>query len=178
MKLALDPARSSVRVHTFAEGLFSRLAHDLELTCRGVSGASSSADSATLEAPIDRIEVSGTRKGGRLDPSGLSSSERADILEKMRKDVFHTKGGSVRIEATRREEGSARVRVIVPGGKSAERTAAVQITSGTDEVRVVGSLELSLAALGSDPVKGPMNAFRVKDGVEIYFDVVFVRAPS
>jgi hypothetical protein len=36
-----------------------------------------------------------------------------------------------------------------------------------------GTVEVSLAALGSKPVKGPMGAFRVKDRVRISFDLVF-----
>jgi len=44
--------------------------------------------------------------------------------------------------------------------------------------RVRGDLVVSLSALGSSTVKGPMNAFRVKDAVEISFDVVFVARPS
>jgi hypothetical protein len=40
-------------------------------------------------------------------------------------------------------------------------------------VRAAGKLEVSLYAIGSDVVKGPMNAFRVKDRVLVTFDVVF-----
>lgn len=45
-----------------------------------------------------------------------------------------------------------------------------------DAVHASGSFEVSLMAIGSDVVKGPMGAFRVKDRVKVLFDVRF--APS
>ncbi len=182
-KLTVDPEKTQVRIRTFAEGLFSRLAHDLELVCRGIEGTaerpSPESGSATLAVPISKIDVAGTLKSGRVDPSGLSPSDREDVLRKMRHDVFHAKdpGASVRVEATV-EAGKARVRVVPPNGRAVERSVPVRLEAATDAgtARVSGRFELSLDALGSDPVKGPMNAFRVKDTVEVAFDVTFVEA--
>ena len=39
MTLTLDPARTSIVVHTFAQGLLSRLAHDLEIAAHDVTGS-------------------------------------------------------------------------------------------------------------------------------------------
>jgi len=44
---------------------------------------------------------------------------------------------------------------------------------GDTGTRVTGTFDVSLSAIGSDPVKGPMNAFRVKDSVEVLFELVF-----
>ena len=181
-KLAVDPEKTQVRIRTFAEGLFSRLAHDLELVCRGIEGTADRPDgnkgSAAVTIPVGKIEVAGTLKHGRLDPSGLSPSDRDDVVRKMRHDVFHAKDGTsvVRVEATL-ENGNARVRVVPPNGRAVERPVSVRVEPASDGgARVSGSFDLSLDALGSDPVKGPMNAFRVKDRVEVLFDVAFVEA--
>jgi hypothetical protein len=94
----------------------------------------------------------------------------------MRHDVFHARDatGSVRVEA-RVEAGRAHVRVVPPNGRVVERSVPIRLEARPDAgARVSGSFELSLDALGSDPVKGPMNAFRVKDAVEVLFDVTFV----
>jgi hypothetical protein len=178
-KLVLDPAKTRVRIHTFAEGLFARLAHDLELECRDVSGtAERGADdkgSATLEIPVGRIEVVGTLKDGRVDTRALSSSDHEDILLKMRKDVFHATDRDdavVRVQATLQGK-SAHVRVQPPNGRDVERSVTVRVETNDEAVLVSGTLPLSLVALGSDTVKGPMNAFRVKDGVEVFFEVAF-----
>ncbi|MBX3224441.1 MAG: hypothetical protein KF795_28250 [Labilithrix sp.] len=177
-KLVLDPDRSRVRIRTFAEGLFARLAHDLELVCRDVSGSgermSPEQGSARVEVPIGKIDVAGTLRDGQVDPKGLSASDREDCLGKMRKDVFHAGDGAlVRVEATV-EAGKARVRIIPPSGRTVERPVSVRLEpEGESGARVTGSFDLSLSALGSDPVKGPMNAFRVKDSVEVRFELVF-----
>lgn len=179
-KLVVDPERTDVRIRTFAEGLFARLAHDLELVCRGVDGAADrpNADegSATLFVPIAKIAVAGTVEDGRVNPDKLSPSDREDILRKMRHDVFFARGGAdatVRVEAAL-EAGRARVTIVPPNGRVAERSVSVQRTDTEAGARVSGRFELSLAAIGASPVKGPMNAFRVKDSVEILFDVLFV----
>ena len=179
-KLVLDPARSRVRIQTFAQGLLARLAHDLELVCRSLTGGaertSTDKGSASVEVPIGAIEVAGTLKDGRVDPNGLSPSDREDCLVKMRRDVFHTTSGTaaiVRIEATLEAE-KARVRLVPPNGRALERVVPVRLQpEGDAGTRVSGRFDVSLSAIGSDPVKGPMNAFRVKDSVEVLFELVF-----
>jgi hypothetical protein len=179
--LVLDADRSRVRIRTFAEGLFARLAHDLELVCRGITG---SADvdqrTVTLVVPIGRIDVagilSGSRVDARVDSGGLSPSDREDCLRKMRHDVFHATGDeAVRVEGRADEAERARVRVLPPHGRPVEQSISVRVErEQQDEVtRVSGSFEVSLSALGSSTVKGPMNAFRVKDGVTVLFELVF-----
>ena len=176
--LVLDPARSVVRLQTFAEGLFARLAHDLELTCGGLRGGVAHrqglAGTATIEAPLERFEVKGTlAKDGSIDDRGLSPSDRRDCLAKMIKDVFHAHAtDAVRVEATS-ESGSVRVRVIPPNGRPVEVVTRPELREEAGVVYAKGSFDLSLEAIGSDVVKGPMNAFRVKDRVKVLFDVAF-----
>jgi hypothetical protein len=178
-KLLLDPARSAVRIQTFAEGMLARLAHDLELGCEDLSGHAEPAASgwvARVRAPIDRIIVRGFLKNGRLEPE-VKASDKDDILRKMRKEVFHqtsaTDAVEVAVEIADVSPGGERplkVRLVPPRGRAVERTVSARILEAD---RASGSLRLSLSELGSDPVKGPMNAFRVKDEVVVRFDLVF-----
>jgi hypothetical protein len=178
--LVLDPGKSNLRIRTFAEGLFAKLAHDLELRCTQLEGKASrqgddlSTGKAELDVPLGGIDVAGTLKGEVVDDRGLSPSDRADCLAKMRKDVFQAgPSESVHVEVVL-ENGSARVKVVPPNGSSVERTMRPTLTDeGGGRVRVKGALDVSLKAIGSGVVKGPMNAFRVKDRVEILFDVTF-----
>jgi hypothetical protein len=181
-KLVLDSEKSRIRIRTFAEGLFSRLAHDVELVCGNVSGTAertgSDSGSAQLEIPIGKIDLHGTLKDGRVDPNGLSPSDREDLIGKMRHDVFHTRGDAsavVRVEGTL-DAGKARVRVVPPKGRTVERSVTLRLEPEGAGARVSGQLDLSLKEIGSDPVKGPMNAFRVKDSIELLFDLVFSEA--
>jgi hypothetical protein len=178
--LVLVPDKSSVRIHTFAEGMFSRLAHDLELRCTNLEGRATRREgtpdsgSATLEVPISGIQFGGILHGDRVDEGGLPVGSPSDVIEKMHKDVFQGRAsGTVRIEATL-DAGSARIRLVPPNGRAVERTARPTLEDlPGGEVRVKGMVDVSLAAIGSATVKGPMGAFRVKDRIEVLFDVVF-----
>ena len=180
--LVVDPTRSNVRLRTFAQGLLSRLAHDLELGCRVIEGTAERGERdnegvAKLAFLVAGIEVNGTLKNNRVDASVLTSSEQEDVLTKMQKDVFqleraHVKDAKVRVEATL-TGGNARVRIETPNGRTVERSVKVRLEpEASGGARASGAFELSLASLGATPVKGPMNAFRVKDEVEVLFDVV------
>lgn len=166
--LELDAARSNIRIRTYAEGLFARLAHDLELVCREPTGQADDGH-ATVTVPVDKIEVAGVLRGERVDPAVLSASDKADVLAKMRREVFAS-GDAVRVEAAL-EGKQANVKVMVPNRRALEKTIPVEV----DGTRVRGRLDVSLSAIGAPVVKGPMNAFRVKDVVSISFDVVFAQ---
>jgi hypothetical protein len=177
----LDASRSRVRLQTFAEGLLARLAHDLELACGDLSGTASRAEGdgtaagkASIAAPLRGIVVAGVLgKDGRVDERGLSAGEKTDAATKMQHDVFHAgKDAVVRVEAVL-DGGSARVRIAPPNGKAVDVVVRADVRAEGESVRATGSFDVSLSALGSDVVKGPMNAFRVKDKVKVLFDVVF-----
>ena len=176
--LVLDAARSRVRIQTFAEGLLARLAHNLELRCGELSGKASregKSGTASIEAPLHGITVAGVvGKDGRTDDHGLSPAERRDAIAKMQHDVFHAgEGGVVRIEA-HLDGDAARVRIVPPNDRAVETLIHPEVRMEGDMLRATGTFEISLASIGSDVVKGPMNAFRVKDRVKVTFDVVFV----
>lgn len=178
--LVLDAAKSRVRIQTFAEGLLARLAHNLELECGELSGtAARDGKTATVsfEAPLRGFSVAGVLgKDGRTDERGLSPAERRDALAKMQHDVFHAGAdGVVRVEA-HLDDDAARVRIVPPNDRAVETVIRPDVRAEGDAVRATGTFEISLAAIGSDVVKGPMNAFRVKDKVKVIFEVVFTPA--
>jgi hypothetical protein len=185
-ELLLDAAASRVRIQTFAEGLLARLAHDLELGCSGLTGTAirvgedgTSTGSARIEAPLRDLSVLGVLgKDGRVDERALTPSERREIVAKMYNDVFHARpDASVRIEATL-EGGRARVRLVPPHGPAVETSIEPQLRTDGRFLRVSGTFDLALSSIGSDAIKGPMGAFRVKDRVRVVFDVAFAAAPQ
>jgi hypothetical protein len=181
MKLRLDSDKSVVRVRTFADGFLAKLAHDLELVCRGISGHGErlGPDSATctIEVPVAQIDIGGVLKKGTVDPRGLSGFERKECLSKMQKDVFQTgrAGGTVQVVGTL-DGGKARLRITVPNGREVVLHAPIHVVETTPSVHASGTVSLSLDSIGSVPVKGPINAFRMKDAVEISFDLVLVES--
>jgi hypothetical protein len=180
--LVLDPTRSRVRIHTFAEGLFARLAHDLELVCEGVSGSATRQEggqgTAALSVPLSGLRVTGVLKDGRVDESVLSAGDRRDVVEKVHREVFHARGdAAVRIAATHEGEAT-RVRLILPNGREVSSTVHPELRDSEGSLHVQARLDVSLSAIGSDVVKGPMGAFRVKDRVEVRVELAFSSSPT
>lgn len=174
--LAIDPEKSRVRIHTFVQGLFSRLAHDLELVCDELEGTATRegpAATATLNVALSAMKVNGVLKKGAVETGTLTESDRHDILDKMRREVFHADAGAaVKVEVTM-DGASARVRVTPPKHRGVEVVLTPRITEADGAVRVEGAFEISLASIGSDPVKGPMGAFKIKDHVKIFAELTF-----
>jgi hypothetical protein len=167
--MKLDAARSRLAIFTFAEGLFSALAHDLELVAGDLTGEATES-TAELRVPVAAIRVSGAVKRGKTDASALSSSDRATIEAQIRHSVLPT----AEIVASGTLEGG-RADLVVKGPRATARvTSNVTVTRETGATRVNGGVEVSLAALGCAPVKGPMGAFRVSDRVRVEIDLVFV----
>jgi hypothetical protein len=174
-ELTLDPQKTKILIRTFAEGLFARLAHDLELVATRATGTATrdGADRATATLEIDVAGV--LHKDGHVEDRGLSPSDKHDCIDKMRREVFRAKAGDVvKVTATLEGKG-ARVEVVPPNGRKVTRTIDVVLEEEGASVRVKGKVDVSLSAIGSATVKGPMNAFRVKDIVEVHFDAVFAR---
>ena len=172
--LLVDSAAAKITVRTRAEGLLARFAHDLELTGREVSGnvtVDGDAWTANLSVPVAALRVSGVLHGAEVDRSALSASDRAQVEQKMRDDVFF--GGARAVTAaahgTSRTGGEATIAI---GSRSqrAPVTLSVEAPFG-GPTRATGRLTVSLAQLGVKPIKGPLGAFRVKDAVEILFDI-------
>lgn len=182
MKLVLDSEKSLVRVRTFAEGFLAKLAHDLELVCRDLRGdaerSSEQRGSARVEVAVSGIEIGGILKNGYVDANGLSGFERSEAISKMRKDVFQANASSAIVRASATAEGTtARYAFAFPNGREVSRDGAFTIVEESDAMlRVSGSVSLSLQAIGSATVKGPMNAFRVKDAIEVLFELMFTPA--
>ncbi len=176
--LVLDRSRSRVRIHTFAEGLFARLAHDLELTCEDLSGSCSrptpETARATIQVPIAGIHVIGVLRSGAVDRDVLSAADLRDIADKMRREVFQAGVSAViRVDVSYEAE-DAHCRLTLPNGRVVARATRPQITVDDGATRVRGKLEVSLSSIGSAPVKGPMGAFRVRDDVAVSSDLWFV----
>jgi hypothetical protein len=176
MRLALDTKKTRIVVHTFAEGMFAKLAKDLEIELVARDGHVTIEDGKTrAEATFDvaRARVTGVLHGKNVDEGALSEKDRADILHKMRDAIGGD--GVVTISATTDDEKKAAFDVKLPRGASSAR-APIDVTKsdGATEAREArGEVELSLSTLGVREVKGPLNAFRLSDRVRVIFRVTF-----
>ena len=165
--MQIDAARSRLAIYTEAEGLFSALAHDLELLAANLEGDASES-SAEVRVASSAIRVTGVMKRGKLDPGVLSASERDAIERQIKEDILR---GEVCARGTL-DGGRATIEVATESGR-ARIACDVTVSSEGSGKRARGRAEISLAALGAPPVRGPMGAFRVKDRVRVEFDLVF-----
>lgn len=176
----LDNGASKLVLRTRAQGLLARLAHDLEIAATEITGSASldvegdgGAWTADIAIPVSSLHVAGALHGDRLDTSTLSSKDRAEIERKIREEVLAA-GPEIRAraEGPSRERGEATVSI---GGSSAR----VRVSHSKSEpsgagFSVTGRAELSLRALGIPEVKGPLNAFRVADTIEVLYTLVIL----
>ncbi len=166
----------TLTVRTFAKGLFSALAHDLELRATSLSGTATrtgEAWSATLELKVEGLRVAGVLRRGKLHQDVLSAGDRADIERKIREDVF-APATVIRaiVEGTK---DSPKVRFEFTSGRSGNTSPRCRVRFESD-TSVHVSTVVSMKSLGLTEVKGPLGAFSLKDEVEVEVDVVL--APS
>lgn len=171
---SLDASASRLLVHTRAQGLLARLAHDLELSSRALAGKATlegDAWTAELELPVPSLAVEGVLHGETLDRTVLSPGDREQILAKMRDDVFASASRvSASAKGARRDRGEATITV----GRSSMRAPLTLAVKDADQgaLHVEGRFEVSIKALGGQPIKGPLGAFSVKDTVTIVLDLL------
>lgn len=172
--LLVDTAASSISLRTRAEGLLARVAHDLEIAApvfRGKVTLDGEAWTAEIGVAVASLRVVGVIHGSELDRVALSSSDRAQIEQKMRQDVFF--GGVREVTAEARGSSHAGGEATIAIGTRSQRvpvTLTVEAPPGGN-LKATGQLTLSLSKLGVKPIKGPLGAFRVKDAVEVLFTI-------
>ena len=178
VRYTLDAPTSKLTIRTGTVGMFSPLAHDLELAAgalRGELELDGDAYSVRVQVHVAQLRVAGVVKRGKLDADALSARDRAEIERRIREDVFRT-AGDVLIEA-RGTGRTAAVDVRVGAGVARVSVGLSKLTRDALEARADGECELSIKALGLTEVRGPLNAFRVADTLHVRFDVTF-RAPA
>ncbi|XXX80555.1 hypothetical protein WMF30_17490 [Sorangium sp. So ce134] len=172
-ELHLDPAASRLTIRTRAAGMLARLAHDLEIAAsdlRGRARLDGDAWTAELEIPVADLRVAGVLRGDRVDPDALSDGDRRDIERRIRDEVL--RGTEVvEVRASGVAQGRAEVRVQVASGSAALAARLSSRDLGEGRIGVTGGCQLSLAALGVREVKGPLGAFKVRDELEVLFDL-------
>lgn len=160
-RAVIDTGDWRLAIRTFAEGFFSPLAHDLEIRTREIRA--STADGAlVVRVPVPALYVAGVVRRGAVDPAVLKDSDRREIERRIREHVFMgvdevtVRAPSLRPFRLEVSAGSSPIYIDLP-----LRAQAGDLIGGT--------CELSLSRLGLPEVRGPLNAFRVSDRVQVDF---------
>ncbi len=173
--LTLDTARSKVTLRTYARGLLSAVAHDLELTgsfARGKATRDGDRWDGEIVIVPSAIKVVGVLKSGRVNKETLSGWETREIERRVSEEVF---GGAREIVVSAKGTAeSPDVRVTIRREQVVRPKIGVRADGRASIVSLRGTI--SMKGLGLAEVKGPLGAFSVKDDVE--FDAEAVFAPA
>jgi hypothetical protein len=172
-ELRIDPAASRLIVRTRAAGVLARLAHDVEICASQIRGGArldGDAWTGDLAVPVSGLTVAGALRGDRLDPGGLSVADRMEIEHRLRDQVLRgTREVRVRASGSARDRADARVELAAGSAQIAASLATREAPGGA--LLVSGGCRLSLRALGVQEVKGPLGAFKIRDEVEVLFEI-------
>jgi len=163
---------NQVRVFTFAEGLLSRIAHDLRLhiEAEGVQIQRSGAEvSAELEP--DRFIVDGAINNGQLDRDALSPRDRNKIVGTVRGEILKTsQHPMIRFKGTVREQGE-HVLELAGELELAGLRRPLAFVATREDGRIKARLTLRPTTWGIRPYKALAGAIRLQDRVVIELDL-------
>jgi len=172
---SIDPSRSTLTLRTRAGGLFSALAHDLELAgkiARGSATREGERWEGELAIEPSSIKVVGAVKRGEVDRNVLSASDVRDIESRIVSDVFGGVG-----ELVIRCSGTVDAPTLRVTAKRETLMNAKVSVKNDDAARVFHAKgTVSIKGLGLNEVKGPLGAFVIKDDVEVDATVTLVPA--
>jgi hypothetical protein len=169
MTLVLDCDRSKVTLHTFAEGMLSAFAHDLDLTAR-VDRGDVDGERMTAYFPVSGLAVVGMRRHGKSDTHAPNAKDKDDIEDRVRREIFKGIGGDVVVVG--RLDGRVATLEVRTAFGSDKVTTSVERREEDGRTSLRGACTLSLKALGTGKVSAPMGALRLRDGVEVEFTIV------
>jgi polyisoprenoid-binding protein YceI len=161
-----------VEVLTFKEGLLSKVAHDLLLSCERFRISSDGAV-VSAEFELESLCVMGVMRDGVLDSSAPSDGDRRQILDNVRSKILFTKrhpvarfGGAVE----RRDSGARITGTLELVDEKREIAFDVADAGG----RWRGELELRPTRWGISPFKALLGAIKLQDRVVVRFDMASV----
>ncbi|MDR3699990.1 MAG: YceI family protein [Candidatus Sulfopaludibacter sp.] len=166
---AIDTAKSAMTVHVYKAGLLSVFGHDHEISAPLSGGA---------------VDVEGRKVELRVDAAGLRVQD-ANVSGKDREDIQATMLGAGVLDAANYKEIRFRSTSAEPAGAGAWKVNGELTLHG--ETRPVsmqvhergghyaGAFRLNITDFRIKPVKAAGGAVRVKDEVQIEFDIQLAR---
>ncbi len=161
----IDAANSTIRVHVSKAGLLSAFGHDHQIAAPIASG--------TVDAGARRVELHIDATSMKVVDPGTSDKDRAEIQSTMlgpevldateyRDIVFRSTAAEQQSEGKWRVTGDLTLH-----GQS--RPVAVEVTS--QDGQYTGTARIRQTDFGIKPVKVAGGTVRVKDEVQIEFDI-------
>ncbi|MCA9538889.1 MAG: YceI family protein [Myxococcales bacterium] len=154
----------TVHVFTYKEGLLSKVAHDLRLSCDRFE-VQLDGEQVTARFWPGTLVVDGVMRDGRLDAGGLSASDKAKIRSNIQNEILHT-GRHAEAQFVGSLSGGRLSGKLTMLGRTVEVSAPVQV----DEGRARGRVTLTPTRWGITPYRALFGAIKLQDRVEVAFD--------
>ncbi|HEY1268506.1 MAG TPA: YceI family protein [Candidatus Binatia bacterium] len=174
----IDPAESHIVVRAFAAGFFSAFAHDHTIAARDFDGAAvvEAGGGATLRLTARAASLGVVDKISDGDRRDIETTMRGPVLEAERfpEIVFR----STRVEARANPDGSYRARIagdLTLHGVTRALSISTDVTIDNGRLRARGRFPLLQTDYKITPVSLFGGTVRVKDEIEVTFDVAAVK---
>jgi polyisoprenoid-binding protein YceI len=174
----LDASRSSFVVQAFATGLLAGFGHSPKIAIRELSGEARFVPDTFADASVRA--VAGLKSLEVLDE--MKEKDRRELEHTMFEEVLevHAHGEalfeSTSVVPTRIAEGRYRVRIVgdltLHGVTRRGIWIQAQVTVSGDELRAKGDFKIKQTDYGIKPVSIAAGALKLKDEVELTFDIV------
>jgi polyisoprenoid-binding protein YceI len=165
---AIDKARSKVTVRVYKSGLFSAFAHDHTISAPISSGE--------LDPTARRVQVSFHAADMKVVDDGVKDSERAEIESTIKGDKVLDAQKYPDIIFTSRSVETRDGKTTVQGNLSLHGSVRpVQVVVASVADHYSGTVKLKQTEFGITPVKVAGGTVKVKDEIEILFEVYPVR---
>ncbi len=165
----IDGAASKVTVHVEKSGLFSAFAHNHIISAPLAAGH--------LDLEKRTVELKFHSEEMKVVDQGISDSERSDIDHTMKSDkvLDPARFPEISFVSTSVESTGAN-RYLVRGNLTMHgATQSVELPVAFSEGKYSGSVKLKQTEFGITPVKIAGGTVRVKDVVEIVFEMVLAK---
>lgn len=168
-----------VRVYTFAEGLLSRIAHDLRLHIEpeGVK-VERSGEQVAAELDPDRFVVDGAMKHTQVDREALTRRDRSKIVDTIHSEILTTaKYPKICFDGVANEQGDHLLEVSGELELVGVRRA-LEFVATREAGRIRARVTLRPTEWGIRPFKAFAGTIRLQDRVVVELDLDDIPNPS
>jgi polyisoprenoid-binding protein YceI len=172
---SLGPQAGKITVNVYREGVAAKMGHDLVLEATKWSGkADVNADdpsASSVEVTVDptSLEIIGAKGGAKP----LSDKDKADIKKNINEKILQTsKHREITFKSSETSGSAPNVKVkgnLTLVGNTQPITLDVKVDESSG--RVSGKITFQQSSFGIKPFSAMLGALKIKDSVEIEFDV-------
>lgn len=175
--VTLGPQNGTIVVRTYREGMAKRVGHDLalEVTSWSATAAVNREDPASsdVQARLDLRSLSVREATGGVKP--LSGGDHKEIAKNVEKTLNLSTYPEVTFSShSVAADGGQRLRLngnLTLAGSTKPVSVDLNIERQNGAERLTGTVQLTHSEFGLKPYSGLMGALKIKDAVEIDFDL-------